>query len=180
MLIDDTYKNYTIEILTSDIENGIFTTVLTKEDTNDIIVSSRYLKQYIRIRITMPEDSIIQSIQLFGEYYEGEYAPHVKYHNSGNMISKLFDTGFTNDYQLTKISASRIHDLDHIQFEIRGCREDDKALVWTPWEPVTIDETLSVTSENIFRGYRLFQLRVSLSSANCRIYIDGIIMKVVA
>lgn len=180
MLIDDTYKNYTVEILTSDMENGIFTTVLTKEDTNDIIVSSRYLKQYIRIRITMPEDSIIQSIQLFGEYYEGEYAPHVKYHNSGNMISKLFDTGFTSDYQLTKISASRIHDLDHIQFEIRGCREDDKALVWTPWEPITIDETLSVTSDNIFRGYRLFQLRVSLSSANCRIHIDGIIIKVVA
>lgn len=179
ILFDDTYKNFDIKVLTSDTYDGTFTEVFDEDDVNSIIVSRRYLKKYIRLQITMPADSIIDSIAVFAEYYEDNVAPHVRYHTKGTMTTKLFDTCSTGDYRLVSIQASRVHKKDAIYFEIRGCREDERALEWTDWYPVKTDDNFNVTSENIFRGYRLFQVRVTIEDKDSRILLDGITMRTV-
>ncbi len=179
ILFDDTYKNFNISVLTSNSYNGTFTKVYNEDDTNSVIVSRRYLKKYVRIQITMPSDTIIDSIAIFAEYYENDETPHIRYHTNGTMTTKLFDTCAAADYKLVSIQASRIRKKDAIYFSIRGCREDNNALQWTDWYTVTTDDNFNVTSENIFRGYRLFQLRVTLENKDSRILLEGITMRTV-
>lgn len=179
ILFDDVYRNFDIAVLTSDTYNGTYTTVFTKEDANEAVISKRYLKRFVRFQITMPADTIIDSIAIFAGYNEDEAAPHVRYHTKGTLVTKLFDTCAIADYKLISIEASRVRRKETMSFEIRGCREDNRALQWTDWYPITTDDNFNVTSENIFRGYRLFQLRVTVESKDSRILLDGITMKVV-
>ena len=179
ILLDNTYKNFTISVLTSNSNGSTFREVYTKENTNSAIVNQRYVKKYIRIRITMPANTLVDSIAIFAKYNEDKETPRVRYHTKGIMVTKLFDTCASADYQLISIQASRVKKKDSIHFEIRGYKEDETAGQWTDWYLVTTDNKFNVTSNNIFRGYRLFQLRVTIENNASRILLNGITMRTV-
>lgn len=176
VLLDDSYTNYTVELLASDYIGGPYVSSYTQEDTNQFAAPKKYLKKYIRFRITMPKESVVDNLSILGQYSD---APRVKYQDKGVLYTKLFDACIESDYQLTALDVSRVQHPEFISFEIRACRGDGTTTVWTDWEPVTVDETFAVTSEHVFRDYRLFQLRVTITDSKSRIHLDGIRVRTV-
>ena len=177
ILLSDTFKGFTIELLTSDYSSGPYQAVQKKEDCNMLSVNRRYLKRYIRARITMPQKKCIDTISFYAEYDTQDALPHIHYHQEGEMVSRIFDTITPGNYQLHKLCFDHYHDTAIVY--VRACRQNDTETVWTDWTHIEFDESGIVTNNIIYRNYRMFQIRIHLIGENASIRLQSIQLKAV-
>jgi hypothetical protein len=181
ILLDSTYTDFTIELLTCNTANGTYKSVYTQEHTNSISVNQRLFSNYIKAKITMIPNKVIHEISVSGEYSTVSVSPHIHTYESGTMWTKIFDTCSMGNYVLKTINYSQIQHADAIKFLIRGYKQDTSQLEWTEWKFIDLDENGSVlNSDNvIFRGYRMFQIAVLFNHKNALLKLDSITMGVI-
>lgn len=140
----------------------------------------QYLGKYIKIKIQMPQNKIINTLSLFAEYKESETAAPVERVNSnGQLLSEIYDGQYQAKYKLTDINIEKISNISDVQLQIRASRANKDESIWTDWKTIELSPTLKVTNDIIFDDYRFFQLKVSLKRKDAYIKINYLDLKVV-
>jgi hypothetical protein len=130
------------------------------------------------------EDWIIQkgksncSIEIYAEYAESDTPLHIIPNNDGELISKVYDTAYAANYQLTRVEGA-LSNIDDIDIYVRGCRRDTTHEVWTKWYKEALDKKQETSFPHIFENYQLFQFKIVLKKSDAHCSIRKYILEVV-
>lgn len=140
----------------------------------------QYLGKYIKIKVQMPQNKIINTLSLFAEYKESETAAPVERVNSnGQLLSEIYDGQYQAKYKLTDINIEKISNISDVQIQIRASRANKDESVWTDWKTIELNSDLEITNSVVFDNYRFFQLKISLKRKDAYVKIKYLDLKVV-
>lgn len=177
VLLDAT-GNMKIEILTSGYRDRNYRLVGSAEG-NILTVAQKYLSNYVKFRIEMPPEKIINNIELYANYAETNTPLPVNRYRNGELITKVYDAGAIRHYKLSNIIVEHIKGLEHMEFSVRGLRQEGDRSVWTEWKNIQLNDELEVTNEVEFQDYRYFQFRIALNNEHAELKIDRIDFEVI-
>ena len=85
-------KNFDITVETCNKYNGTYIQCGTISRNNKFHIQSDYLREYIKIKITMPANKYINNISIFAEYVSSNEDPlTILTKQSGYIESKIYD-----------------------------------------------------------------------------------------
>lgn len=179
IMIDD-FTDFKITILTSNSPTGTFYAANTMEETNTLQAFRNKLSLFVKVMVEMPEGRVINNLEVFAEYAETEMPLHIKTNRSGNMTTKVFDTGYAATFKVKGLDAKELNLPGKIRVQARACREDAEHAVWTGWKDVKLDSSLQATGNaTIFENYRLFQFKIYLDDEFAKVTIDNFKLEVI-
>lgn len=140
----------------------------------------KQLGKYIKIKIEMPPNKVVNSLSLFTEYKESEKAsPIERVSHNGQLLSEIYDAQYQSKYKLTDINIKKLSNITDVQIEIRAARSNKDENIWTEWKPVNLGPNYTIQNELVFDNYRFFQLKISLKQQDAFIKINYLDLKVV-
>lgn len=135
-----------------------------------------YLGRYIKIRLDIPKDKVVDNFALFAEYKsDGVNYPKAITPSSGSILSKVFDTQEARNYRTKAIKIDKVSNINDIEISVRAARDDYSADVWLPWQNVTIKDDFTIKTPAIFENARFFQIKILLKTNNAYVkfkYLD--------
>jgi len=174
----DNMKGFTIRILTSDTLLGDYRIVSTHKDDIGYVRGSN-LSNYVKLKIDMPGGKIINDISIYLEYKSTkEAAPKATTANSGTFITGVLDTHYSAKYKVKGISIESISNINDVDIQIRGAKENYAGEVWTDWKAIKLDND-GITNNVVFDGYRFFQAKITLKNKNAFVKLKHIDLEVV-
>ena len=90
--------------------------------------------------------------------------------NYGSCETKIFDLGAEGDYRLDEVVGDFLNS-QYIRYFVRGIRFDSLDNVYTNW--------YSIEEQHLFTGYRYFQFKIEIKSADAKARIKKFIMEAV-
>lgn len=178
VLLNET-SGFKIEVYTSEAPNRNFSLAATQDAGNVLIVPGRKVNNYVKIRIEAPPYKVINNLEVYSEYMETEKPLRIGEYANGELVTKVFDSGFEKHYQLKQIHASYVHTPEAIEIEARAFRYKDDRLVWTDWKKIEMDEKMNILFPVEFEGYRYFQFKIILKNKEAEIKLDSIDLEVI-
>ena len=164
-------KGFNIQVYASSRADGDYQLIGTAKNTNVASVSGSKLLNYIKFKVMAEENKAITNIEVFANYFETDKDVLRIYDSSyGSCETKIFDLGAEGNYCLDSIVGDAING-QNVRFFIRGVRFDSFDNVYTDWYPKE--------ERHLFCGYRHFQFKIEIKSADAKLKIDKFIMEAV-
>ena len=175
----DNMRGMKMQVLASNIRNGNFIPVNSFSDNYGFVYGETLLK-YIKLRIVIPEKKYINNFAIYAEYCstENNY-PKLLLNTSGEAITKVYDTQFSNDYKIREINIDSISNINDVEIYVQSSKDDYSADVWTPWKKIELNSDLSMKKEITFDKTRFFRFKVLLKTSNASIKINNIDIEVI-
>lgn len=176
-------KGFKTTILVSPTLNGDYLPASYHND-NIGFAYGDYLSKYVKLKIEMPRDKVINNIYVFAEYKSTkDHAPKAYTNPFGELISKVYDAQYSADYRIRSIKIDDISNINDVDIYIRAAKDEYSADVWLPWKKLNIDEDLKFIdlngAENLFSNTRFFQFKVNLKQQNAKINLNNIEIEVI-
>jgi len=178
MLLDTT-TGFNVEVYTSERSGGMYNLIAVEENSNTLVVPYGRLSNYIKVKVDIPPHKVINNLEVYSEYIETESPLRVGEYENGQLLTKIYDTGFTKDYLIKAFIADEVVKPEFIDISVRAFRQDSDRLVWTEWKPLMLNENLEVTNSVEFEDYRFFQFQISLRSNLASIKLNNIELEVI-
>jgi hypothetical protein len=176
----DGLTGFKITILSSDQSNGRFNEVNSLEGTNTLQTFRNKLLSYVKVRVEMPANRVINNIEVFAEYAEIGTPLRITTNRYGDMITKVYDTGYMAKFKVRGLDVKELNLPDKIRIQIRACREDAEHAVWTTWKDLRLDSSMKAIGDAlVFEDYRLFQFKICLDDELAKIVIGSFNFEVV-
>lgn len=175
----DNMTGFNTRILTSKTLTGNYRSI-TMSNENIGKADGKMLDDYIKLVVEMPGDKIINNISIYVEYKSTkEAAPREFKVSNGEFISEILDTHYTSNYIVQGISIDSISNINDVDIQIRGAKENFAGEVWTPWKEIKLDINSNIKNILSFSDCRFFQAKISLKNRDAYIKLNNIELKVV-
>ena len=175
--------DFSIKILTSNNANSGFKEI-SKNNNNIGSINGEILQSYIKLDVEIKERKVIESIDIFVEYFSTELNnPTVAPIINGTYISKVLDVGYAERFKLNHLNVANLNqDLSKYKFFIRASKMNSSKTVWTDWEEIIINniyEHNNIRNRLVYDKYRYFQLKTMLNGENAKIQLINLDMGVI-
>lgn len=177
ILLNDYYKYFTVKVYTAENTEDTFKEIGNTVDNNILSIDNKKLDRYVKFKITMPDQTIIDNISLYAEYRETDVKPQIDYNYKGVLISKILQTQDIGNFKVKKIIAAG--DFKDTIFKIRACRTDKISMQWTKWKNITPDKDANIIEDINFYNYNLFQIMAIVSTSEDKFLLKGIQLAVI-
>jgi hypothetical protein len=172
----DNMRDIKVTIFTSNTKDGIYSPC-TFFNNNHGFVYGDYLSRYIKVRLDIPKDKVIDNLTLFAEYKsEGDNYPKALTPSSGEILSKVFDAQESANYRTKSMKIDNISNINDVEISIRAARDSYSADVWLPWKTIELEDTTFKIKKPIeFNDARFFQVKIKLKSKDAYVkfkYLD--------
>ena len=163
-LMAGAFKNFSISVLASALENGVYTEIAKQENGNLAVFTIQDMNRYLKFRITASENQIITTVDLLAEYRESAVENLSIYdYTEGSAVTKVFDIGTVGNYRFNRVICETGYD-DYASIHIRGAKLSQTGeYVWSEWKDTANHPELY--------GYRLFQYKIRLDNKKSRLRI---------
>jgi hypothetical protein len=178
-MLTDATSGFRIEVYTSERSGGMYNLVAVEEDENVLVIPSGRLSNYIKVKVDMPPHKVINNLEVYSEYIETESPLRVGEYENGQLLTKIYDSGFEKHYSVKRFVADEIAQPEQIELSVRAFRQEGDRLVWTDWKPLVLNEDLTVTNSVEFEDYRFFQFQIALRSNLASIKLNNIELEVI-
>lgn len=172
-------EGFKVTLLTASTENGDYIPVSYHSD-NVGFAYGDYLSRYIKLKIEMPKNKIIDNIAIFSEYKSTKsHAPAAHTDPFGELISRVYDAHYSADFRVRSVklaSSTVVRDFD---LYVRASKDKFSADVWMPWRQIEIDDDLTVKNNEVFKESRFFQFKIRLKNKNAKIKFNGVEIEVI-
>ncbi|MCY8890575.1 hypothetical protein P8918_13455 [Bacillus spizizenii] len=172
-------SGFRIEVHTSDTSSGRYNLIAAEDNTNVLVVPQNRLSNYIRVKVDMPPGKVINNLEIYSEYIETDSPLRIGNYQNGQLLTKIYDSGFGKHYAIKGFGVESVSELGKIDVEVRAFRQDDNRLVWTNWKQLQLNEELEVTNSVEFEDYRFFQFRISIRSEHASMKLNNIDLEVI-
>ena len=168
-----------MQILSSNTRNGDFVPINSFNDNYGFVYGDALLK-YIKLKIIIPEKKYINNFGIYIEYCSTEdNYPKLFTPTSGEIITKIYDTQYSNDYKIRDISIDSISNINDVEIYVQASRDDYSADVWQSWKKIELNSNLRIKNELKFNNTRFFRFKVLLKTGNASIKINNIDIEVI-
>lgn len=181
----DNMKGFKVKILTADNVGSSFKDVSQHLD-NIGAISGDKLLSYVKLMVEMPQNKVINNIELFIEYLSNEVdTPSEMSVLSGTYTSKVLDAGYNERFLVKKLNVSNLNQsLSNYIFQVRASKENDERTTWTDWKEITLKSDYEDTNYNlknriVFDGYRFFQFRIILKGEDTSVKLNYMDLEVI-
>lgn len=128
-------------------------------------VDGNKIENYIKIKIEMAANKVVDNIHLFAEYISTAENPlKAPTRHNGYLISNVFDAQDLLRYRLVNFDISDISNINDVDFYIRSSKGKYDTVVWSDWEKITINNDNNIVNPLVFNEARFFQIKINLSS----------------
>lgn len=162
-----------IYIYTSNERNGQYR-LYTFFDSNYGFVYGDYISRYVKIKLRIPKNKIVNNMSIYAEYKSEE--PNIitaETSNTGYILSNIYDSQECLRYRLSKINIDNISNIDDIDIHIRSAGKDIN--VWTNWKELDLESDNGL----LFNNARYFQLKILLKSKYAQLKFNYIDLEVI-
>ncbi|ODV53238.1 hypothetical protein [Lysinibacillus fusiformis] len=173
----DVMKDFSITVLTSSNEKEGFSTVGIARKDNVIKIDGPKIKRFVKVVVEIPPHKVIENISLFGEYKEGLSNIRVRTYPYGDMITKIYDVGFSNNFQFKRVLVEDM--TEGVSVYVRGIKQNNIESVTTDWKRLQLDSEGNVMNYLVFDDYELFQFKINLEKESAAIKINGYELEVI-
>lgn len=175
----DNMRGMKMQILSSNTRNGDFVPINSFNDNYGFVYGDALLK-YIKLKIVIPESKYINNFGIYIEYCSTEdNYPKLFTPTSGEIITKIYDTQYSNDYKIRDISIDSISNINDVEIYVQSSKDDYSADVWQSWKRIELDSNLKIKNELKFNSTRFFRFKVLLKTSNASIKINNIDIEVI-
>ena len=175
----DQLAGFNTIIYTSDTYDGNYMPI-GGFNTNKGHVKGDALLQYIKLKIEIPANKIINNIHLFAEYTStAEHILKLPLNESGYIITKIYDLQETLDYRLKDLGIDDVSNINDIELYIRASRDIEKLEVWHDWQRIDINNNLSLANQLKFIDVRFMQLKILLKTRQTYIKFNHLDVEVI-
>ena len=175
----DNMRGMKMQILSSNTRNGDFVPINSFNDNYGFVYGDALLK-YIKLKIIIPEKKYINNFGIYIEYCSTEdNYPKLFTPTSGEIITKIYDTQYSNDYKIRDISIDSISNINDVEIYVQASRDDYSADVWQSWKKIELNSNLRIKNELKFNNTRFFRFKVLLKTGNASIKINNIDIEVI-
>lgn len=118
-----------IQVLSCNSRNGEYIPV---NSFNDIgYVYGDALLKYIKLKIVMPEKKYINNFGIYAEYCSTkDNYPKLLTPTSGQLITKIIDTQYSNNYKIRDIDIADITSLGDVDIYVQCSKDSYSADIW--------------------------------------------------
>ena len=164
-------KGFTVQVYAASKIDGDYQLIGTTKNTNIAAISGGKLLNYIKFRIIAEENKAITSLEALANYVETDKdVLRIYDSNYGSCETKIFDLGAEGDYRLDEVVGDFLNS-QYIRYFVRGIRFDSLDNVYTNW--------YSMEEQHLFTGYRYFQFKIEIKSADAKARIKKFRMEAV-
>jgi hypothetical protein len=175
----DRLSGFDIIAYTSNTYNDNYIPIGSFKNNKGIILGESLL-QYIKLKITMPPNKVLNNIGVFVEYKSTAENPlKLPLHESGYIESKIYDLQETLDYRLTDLGIEDISNINDIELYVRASRDIEKLEVWHNWERIEISEDLKLIDYLSFYDVRFMQIKILLKTRQSYIKFNHLDVEVI-
>lgn len=175
----DQMKGFSVNVYTSDTFDGNYIPV-TNFKTNKGYIEGKALLQYVKLKIEMPANKIIDNIHIFAEYKStAENVLKLPLNESGYIITKIYDLQETLDYRLKDLGINDVSNINDIELYIRASRDIDKLEIWYDWQRVHIKDDLTLREYLKFYNVRFMQMKIVVKNRKAYIKFDHLDVEVI-
>ena len=179
-LIEGAMKDLKITLYSSAAGEGQWTEALTVHNANTLSVGGSVLSAWLKVKVELGSNQIVEDIEIFAEYVETEAPLRVTIYQNGSARLKLTDLGTDTNWSLHSLAWTEQETPGHIAFAVRGLRIEEDQQQWSDWKTITVDSSGVVQNLVEFRGYRYVQFNIVLSSDTARTNLTASEWKVIA
>lgn len=168
-----------IFIYTSNEKDGDYK-LFNQLDKNYGFVYGSYLSKYIKIKLEIPENKIVDNFVLFAEYRSTKTNPlKMPTQDYGELISNIFDTQECLNYKVKSINILDISNINDVDIYIRAASDKYSADVWNEWEKIELNNDFKLKNNIEFKNSRFFQIKFYLKNKLSYIEFDYIDLEVI-
>ena len=168
-----------VQILSSNSRHGDFIPINSFNNNYGFVYGDALLK-YIKLRITMPPKKYVNNFGIYVEYCSTEdNYPKLLTPTSGELITKIFDTQYSNDYKIRELDIEEISNINDIDIFVQASRDDFSADVWHDWKKIELTSDYRLKKDIVFYNTRFFKFKILLKTSNASIKINNIDIEVI-
>lgn len=171
-------QGFICDILTSNTQSGPFENKQIIYSNSGHVTGDK-LSRYVKLKISLPANKVINNVTVFAEYKSTEenLLP-IKTSQSGYIESKIYDLQEVVDVKVKKLNINDVENLNDVMIYIRTSRDVDRVDVWNDWKLIPFDNNYKITSNIILKGARFVQYKVVLKSRQAYIKFNNIELEV--
>ncbi len=175
----DNMKGMKMQVLSSNTRNGSYIPINSFNNNYGFVYGESLLK-YIKLKITVPGMRYINNFGIYVEYCSTEdNYPKLYTPTSGEAITRIYDTQFSNDYKIRDISIDSISNINDVDIFVQASKDEYSADVWQPWKKITLNNDLKMQKELTFKNTRFFRFKIILKTSSASIKINNIDIEVI-
>ena len=149
-------------------------------NSNKGYILGESLMSYVKFKIEIPANKVINKFQVFVEYKSSaENLLKVPLHESGYIISKVYDLQDVLNYRLKDLGIDDISNINDIELYIRASRDIEKLEIWHDWQRIYIKDDLELRDYLKFYDVRYVQLKMLLKSRQAYIKFNHLDIEVI-
>lgn len=185
-------KGFKIKLSTANSIHSSFRTVSQHLDTLGS-VNGEKLESYIKLDIEMPENKVINNVEVFLEYSSDEdCAPSGMPTLHGTYTTKVLDGQYTERFIVKNLVVEDYNkEIEDYTMQIRATKNNDEKTMWTEWKTIMlkrnhddledpeIKRTGNILNRIVFDDYRYFQFRSVLKGEDAEIKLKYIEFEVI-
>lgn len=189
-ILIDKMDKFKIKILGTDNKKRPNVEILTSSNTNYAFAYGIDLYKYVKAEIEIPEDCVIDKIEILVEYKSTkENAPVLVTPNSGSLISPVFDSQQSSIYTVKNININDISNINDVEVYIRAMTDNNTSGRWMDWNKlklVTKNNKTVYDYENAdplnfkYIPVRFFQFKIELKSKTAYVNFDSLDVEVIS
>lgn len=147
---------------------------------NKFYILEGSLLNYIKLKINIPPNKVINNIEIFIEYISSEenYL-RLPLHESGYIISKIYDLQEISNYRLSDLGIEDISNINDIEIYVRASRDIEKLDIWHNWQRVDIKQDLTLGRAMKFYDIRFMQIKIVLKTRKSYIKFNHLDVEVI-
>ena len=175
----DIMSGFNIIVYTSNTYNDNYIPIGSFKNNKGFIHGAT-LMQYVKLKIEMPANKVLNSISLYAEYKSTAENPlKLPLHESGYIVSRIYDLQEILDYRLKDLGIDEISNINDIELYIRASRDIEKLEIWHNWERIYINDDLTLKDYLKFYDVRYMQLKILLKTRQSFIKFNHLDVEVI-
>ena len=175
----DQMTGFGITVYTSNTYNNNYIPV-GKYINNKGYIDGNSLMQYVKFKIEMPSNKILNNLFVYAEYKSSaENVLKLPLHESGYIVSKIYDLQETLDYRLKDLGIDDVSNINDIEIYVRASRDVDKLEIWHSWQQIQLNKDLSLKEYLIFNDIRYMQVKILLKTRQTYIKFNHLDVEVI-
>ena len=174
----DNMTNIETTIYASNSKSGPFRNIMYFKNNIGYLYGD-YLDKYIKIKLDIPADKIVNNLSVFVEYKsDKQNAPKLYMPNTGELITKVYDAQENLDYKVKSISIDDVSNMNDVEISIRASRDKYSADVWMDWKTLTINNKKQIVNTVEFEDSRFYQMKIKITGKDTYIKMNHLDLEV--
>ena len=187
-ILIDKMDRFKITILSTDNKNRPDNEILTTNGSYAFAYGNN-LYRYVKAKIEIPEDCVIDKIEILAEYKSTENnAPILITPSTGHLISPVYDSQQSSIYSVKNININDISNINDVEVYIRAMTDGNASGIWSDWnrlklttknDKVVFDKAGTGTLSFRYTPVRYFQYKIVLKSKDAYVNFDSLDIEVI-